>query len=214
VATPSALILACGALARELRAIVDGLADEEGADETGGDRPITIECLPGALHNHPESIPQAIEDRLDDVGQRYDTILLGYGDCGTGGRIDEICERRNVERLPGPHCYAFYAGQDTFAGLHEEELGTLYLTDYLAKHFDALVWRALGLDRHPELRDLYFGRYRRVMHLAQVDDPSIRRKAEDAAARLGLDFEHRYTGYGELGDAVVELGRRAAEQPA
>jgi hypothetical protein len=197
MAPKRALILACGALARELRAVV-------GPD----DNRITIECLPGDLHNRPDLLPGTIEARLDAVADRFDTILLGYADCGTGGRIDEICERRGVERLPGPHCYASYAGQDRFAELHEQELGTLYLTDYLAKHFDLLLWRPLGLDDHPELLDLYFGNYHRVVHLAQTADATIRCSAKKAADRLGLAFEYHETGYGELGDVVVELGRQ------
>ncbi len=204
LAPPRTLILACGALAGELRAI---LAAVDASDT------VAIECLPGQLHNRPDLIPEAIERRLDEVQDRFDTILLGYADCGTGGRIDELCARRGVERLPGPHCYAFYAGQDAFAALHDQEPGTLYLTDYLAKHFEPLVWRSLGLDRHPELRDLYFANYRRVVHLAQSDDAAIRARAEAAAERLALSFEHRPTGYGELGEAVVTLTDRA-RQPA
>ncbi len=190
------LILACGALARELNDIV-------ALNDFGH---VTIECLPGDLHNHPEKIPPAIEARLDAVEGRFEEILLGYGDCGTGGRIDEICRRRGVSRLPGPHCYEFYTGRDRFAALHAQELGTLYLTDYLAKFFDLFIWELLGIDKHPELRDMYFGNYRRVVHLAQTDDPAIRAKAEEAAARLELDFEYLHTGYGEMAGVVVELG--------
>lgn len=204
IAPPRTLILACGALAKELRAIAAMAVDTVTAADA-----VAIECLPGELHNHPERLPAAIEERLDAVQDRFDRILLGYADCGTGGRIDEICDRRGIERLPGPHCYASYAGQDAFDELHEQELGTLYLTDYLAKHFELLIWRTLGLDGHPELRDLYFANYRRVVHLAQADDPTIRAKAEQAADRLGLSFEYRYTGYGELGAVVVDFVGRA-----
>lgn len=190
------LVLACGALARELKAVVRSTGFEH----------LGIECLPGDLHNHPDRIPAAIEARLDAVGDRYDRVLIGYADCGTGGRLDELCRRRGIERLPGAHCYELYAGPERFAAMSADEPGTFYLTDYLAKHFDRLVYEPLGLDRHPELHEAYFGRYRRVVHLAQVDDPAIRARAEAAAERLGLDFEHRVTGYGGLGQAVVELG--------
>ena len=196
--------MACGALAKELKAVV-----ADGAPESWASGHVTVDCLPGELHNHPDRLPQAIEERLDAIQDEFDTVLLGYADCGTGGRIDEICERRGIERLPGPHCYAAYAGQEAFAKLHEQELGTLYLTDYMAKHFEPIIWRSLGLDRHPELRDLYFGNYYRVVHLAQTDDPETRAKAEAAAARLGLAFHRRLTGYGELGEVVVELVKRA-----
>lgn len=190
------LILACGALAKELGLLVRINRLDH----------VTIECLSGSLHNRPEQIPNAIEARLDELADRYETVLLGYADCGTGGRIDEICRRRDIGRLPGPHCYAFYAGQDNFDEMHNEELGTLYLTDYLARHFDRLIWSVLGLDRHPELRDAYFGNYTRVVHLAQVDDPETRSRAEAAAERLGLAFAYRSTGFGELGSVLVELG--------
>jgi len=192
------LILACGALAKELSLLARINRLEH----------VTIEYLPGSLHNRPEQIPMAIEARLDESAGRYETVLLGYADCGTGGRIDEICRRRNIGRLPGPHCYAFYAGQDNFHSMHNEELGTLYLTDYLARHFDRLIWSVLGLDRHPELRDAYFGNYTRAVHLAQVDDPTIRSRAEAAALRLGLAFEYRFTGLGVLGSVLVELRSR------
>lgn len=194
------LVLACGALARELRDLIALNHLDH----------VTIECLPGDLHNRPDEIPGAVERRLDAVTDRYHTIVLGYADCGTGGRLDELCRRRGIERLPGPHCYELYAGHDLFTALHDEEPGTLYLTDYLAKHFDRLIWRSLGLDRHPELRDQYFGNYRRLIHLAQVDDPEVRAAATEAAARLGLSFEHRLTGYGVLGEVVVDLGSTMA----
>ncbi|MDH3680653.1 MAG: DUF1638 domain-containing protein [Acidimicrobiia bacterium] len=195
-APPEVLVLACGALARELRDIITANSFDH----------VTIECLPGDLHNRPDEIPGAVERRLDAVADRYRTVLLGYADCGTGGRLDELCRRRGIQRLPGPHCYELYAGHEAFAALHHEEPGTFYLTDYLAKHFDRFVWRVLGLDRHPELRDQYFGNYRRLVHLAQVDDPEIRAAAAAAADRLGLAFEHRITGYGGLGDVLVDLG--------
>ena len=206
---PRALILACGALAAELNAVLDG-----GAVGAEARAQLTVECLPGKLHNHPERIPSAVDERLDAVQHLYDLVVLGYADCGTGGRLDEICRRRGVARLPGPHCYASYAGQARFAAIQENELGTLYLTDYLAKHFDLLVWRSLGLDRHPELLELYFGHYERVVHLAQLDDPAIRARAAAAADRLGLAFESHHTGYGEIGEVVVALGDRLERSAA
>ena len=126
-------------------------------------------------------------------------IYVLYADCGTGGDLDRVLAAEgNVDRIRGPHCYAFYAGQGVFAALAEEEIGTFYLTDFLARQFDTLVWEGLGLDRHPELLPLYFGNYRRLVYLAQNDDAELTKVAESAAARLGLAFERRYTGYGEL----------------
>ena len=138
----------------------------------------------------------------------YDEILCLYGDCGTGGELDRVLAEEGVARIEGPHCYAFYAGEAAFSAMIEEELGTFFLTDFLARHFDRLVIEGLGLDRYPQLRDDYFGHYKKLVYLAQTDDPAISERAEQAAARLGLAYERRFTGLGELADFVT---RRAAE---
>ena len=137
---------------------------------------------------------------------------LAYADCGTGGALDRFVDGRpNTTRLPGAHCYELFAGADVFAALHDAEPGTFYLTDYLAKHFDPLVWQGLGLDRHPELHDAYFGNYRRVVLLSQSDDASVVEAGRVAAEQLGLEFEHRHVGRTGLADAVgVVVSRRAA----
>lgn len=189
------LVIACGALARELGAVV----------EANGLTNLTVEYLPGRLHNRPDRIPEAIESKLAGRREAYDRVLLGYGDCGTGGRLDELCRRLDLERLPGDHCYEFYAGGPEFATLHETEPGTFYLTDYLARHFDAIVMASLGLDRHPELLELYFGNYRRLVHLAQVDDPAVEAKARRAAQLLGLEFHSVPTGVAGLETGVVSV---------
>ena len=174
------LVIACGALAREILALnLDA---------------IDLTCLPASLHNRPERIPEAMRAKIRANRPLYDEILCLYGDCGTGGELDRVLAEEGVKRIEGAHCYAFYAGEAVFAALAEEEPGTFYLTDFLARHFDALVIKGLGLDRFPELRDDYFGAYRRVVHLAQVDDPETTAKARAAADRLGLAFERRFTG--------------------
>jgi len=193
------LVLACGALARELKDLVSANHLDQ----------VTIECLPAELHNRPELIPAEIEARLDARRGRYDRVLVGYADCGTGGRLDEVCRRWGVQRLPGAHCYELFAGPGAFAELHEAEPGTFYLTDYLARHFDRLVFDLLGIDRHPELLTMYFGNYHRLVYLAQRDDEGLRRRARAAALRLGLRYEHRFTGYGQLAESVVTLARTA-----
>ena len=150
-------MIACGALAREVLALHLDWID--------------VACLPASLHNRPERIPEAMRAKIRANRAAYDEILCLYGDCGTGGALDRVLEEEGVARIAGAHCYAFYAGEEAFAALAEEEPGTFYLTDFLARHFDALVIRGLGLDRFPHLRDAYFGAYRRVVHLAQFDDP-------------------------------------------
>jgi hypothetical protein len=195
---PSVLVIGCGALARELLEVISRNRLEH----------IRVECLPAILHNTPEKIPGAVRSRLESA-HGYDQIFVAYGDCGTGGMLDKVLDEFGVERLPGAHCYQFFAGIDDFEVMHEDEPGTLYLTDYLTRHFDRLVWQGLGLDRWPDLLEDYFGNYRRVVYLAQTDDPELTREAERAAGRLGLDFERRSVGYGEMELELVRIGSRS-----
>lgn len=198
------LVVACGALAKELRHLISALENE------GGGPGIDLECLPAKLHNRPELIPEAVRDRVRAARGHYQTILVGYADCGTGGLLDKVCREEGVERLPGPHCYELYAGAEAFAHLQEEELGTLYLTDYLVRHFERLILEGLGILDHPELQDVYFKNYTRLVYLSQEHDPELDRLARQAADRLGLRFEKVATGYGGLVDALVEIRERAA----
>ena len=188
----TALVIGCGALARELVSIVGQLPD------------VALECLPAGLHNRPERIPGAVRAQIGSARARgYERIFIAYADCGTGGLLDRVLEEEGVERLPGAHCYEVYAGSAAFAALADEEPGTFYLTDYLVRSFEALVIRGLGLDRHPELLPVYFGNYRRVVYLAQIDDPVLTERARAAADRLGLAFERRLTGLVELSPALA-----------
>jgi hypothetical protein len=189
------LVIACGALGRELVAIKTLNRLDH----------LDITCLPAIWHNHPEKIPEGVRQKIRANKSRYDQILIGYGDCGTGGQLDTVIEEEGVSRIAGDHCYAFYAGLDRFAQMHEAELGTFYLTDYLARHFDRLIIKGLGLDRYPQLRDSYFGHYKRVVYLAQVEDPALDRKAEAAAERLGLSYEKHATGFGLLASFMADV---------
>ena len=195
------LIIGCGALVRELREV---------AARNGGEH-MAVECLPAKLHNRPEQIPDAVRRRVRaaKASGAFRAILVGYMDCGTGGRLDRVCSEEGVERLPGAHCYELYAGAGAFARLQDAEPGTFYLTDYLVRCFDRLIMRGLGIADHPELLEMYFGNYTRVVHLAQSDDPELARAAEQAAARLGLRCERIATGVDGLERQVVELTSRA-----
>jgi hypothetical protein len=193
------LVLACGALAREVLAVV----------RLNGWTHVDVRCLPAKLHLRPSLIAPAVEAALRDAAG-YEHVFVGYADCGTGGALDEVVARHGAERLPGLHCYAFFAGADAWEQLQDEEPGTFYLTDFLARHFDALVLRPLGLDRHPELLDDVFGNYHRLVYLAQTDDDGLEARARGAAERLGLRFELRRTGYGELATSLAEHVGRAA----
>ena len=185
------LVIACGAVAREVRAVSDQLPAFE------------LRCIPATLHNHPERIVPAVEALLDSTP--HDRAVLALGDCGTGGGLDRLCERRGVARLPGAHCYAFFAGLPEFDAMMEDEPGTFFLTDFLARQFDTLVIQPLGLDRKPELRDMYFAHYARLVFLSQTDDAALLAKAEAAAARLRLAFEHRPTGLHPFSGALARL---------
>ena len=191
----STLVIGCGALGRELVELV-ARNHLEGVE---------VRCLPASLHNRPDGIPAAVDAKLHDAAGRYDRVFVAYGDCGTGGALDRVLAAHGVERLPGAHCYAAYAGLAAFERMAEDEPGTFYLTDFLVRSFDTLVVAGLGLDRHPELLPVYFAGYRRVVYVAQHDDPALLAAAERAAARLGLAFEHHRTGYGELGLAMGRL---------
>jgi len=193
-------VLACGAIAREVLALIE-LNDWTHVD---------LRCLPAQLHSRPERIPAAVDAKLTELAGRYDRVFVAYADCGTGGALDPVLERHGVERLPGAHCYGFLAGNDAWDAMQDEEPATFYLTDFLARHFDALVVRALKLDTHPELLSLMFGNYRRLVYLAQTDDPELDRRAEEAAEFLGLDYERVRTGYGELVPSLTRFAREPA----
>ncbi|TLY62984.1 MAG: DUF1638 domain-containing protein [Gammaproteobacteria bacterium] len=189
----SSLVIACGALAREIVAL----------RSANGWTHLDVQCLPAELHNYPARIPAAVREQIRKARSGYRSIFVAYGDCGTGGRLDAMLAEEGVERIPGAHCYEFYAGQRTFAALAASEPGTFYLTDFLARHFERLVIRGLGLDRFPELAATYFGNYRRLVYLAQTENAELTEMARRAAARLGLAFELHRTGYGELRNSLA-----------
>jgi hypothetical protein len=187
-APPRTLLITCGALAREVMALT----------RLNGWRHLKLSCLPAHLHNTPQRIPEAVRARIQAARGKYDKVLVLYGDCGTGGALDRVLAEEGVERIAGPHCYAFYHGLDAFLAQAEAEPACFYLTDYLARHFERLVIQGLGLNRHPELLPLYFGNYEKLVYLAQMPDPGLEQQAKAAALRLGLAYEHRPTGYGDL----------------
>lgn len=194
------LLIACGALAHEVLAV----------KRANGFDHIDLQCLPANLHLWPDRIPAAVEAAVLTHRDDYAVIYILYADCGTGGLLQAKCKELGVEMIAGPHCYSFFEGNDVFAELAETEFTAFYLTDFLVRQFDAFVWRPMGLDRHPELRDMYFGNYTKLVYQAQVNDPALDAKAQDCAARLGLAYERRFTGYGDL---AREIERVAATAP-
>ena len=178
------LVIACGAIARELVRI-------QKLNDWGH---VEFQCLPPELHNRPEKIPGAVLEALESRKDHYERIFVGYADCGTGGRLDRALKGTGVERIPGAHCYEFFAGSEVFHKLAEEEPGSFYLTDFLVRHFERLVWKGLGLDRQPELSSLYFGNYKRVVYIAQAESGKLQEMAAEQAERLGLAYEYRFRG--------------------
>lgn len=187
-ALPATLVIACGALAREILAL-----------RTLNQWPhMAVQCLPADLHNRPDKIPALVRAKIQAARGQFASIFVAYADCGTGGLLDAVLREEGVERIPGAHCYEFFAGSQAFAALAEQEIGTFYLTDFLLRHFDRIILRGLGIDKHPELLPLYFGNYTKLTYLAQVPHQESVVAAQAAATRLGLAFEYRETGYGEL----------------
>ncbi len=187
------LLIACGALAREILAL----------KTTNGWDHLDLQCLPAILHNHPERIVPAVQKAVAKHRDAYDDIFVVYADCGTGGQLQAACADMRVEMVPGPHCYSFFEGNDVFAA--KGEMTAFYLTDFLVRQFETFVWEPLGLDRHPDLRDMYFGHYEKLVYQAQTDNPDLTVKAKTCAERLGLTFERRFTGYGDLTQALEAI---------
>lgn len=187
------LLIACGALAREIMAIKAA----NGLDH------LDLQCLPAILHNHPDRIVPAVRKAVEAHRADYADIFVVYADCGTGGLLQAACDEMGVKMVAGPHCYSFFEGNAGFAA--RDEMTAFYLTDFLVRQFDAFVWEPLGLARHPELRDMYFGNYETLVYQAQTDDPVLTEKARECADRLGLRFARRFTGYGDLEPALTAL---------
>jgi Protein of unknown function (DUF1638) len=182
------LLIACGALAREIIDLI----------ERNHWSALDVQCLPAKWHNTPQLIVPAVREKIHANREKYKSIFVLYGDCGTGGLLDKMLDEEGVERIGGPHCYAFFSGNPEFAKIAGDEITAFYLTDYLARHFDKLIWAGLGLAKNPELLPLYFGNYTKIVYLAQVHDEQLVENAKAAAKQLGLAYEYRFTGYGEL----------------
>ncbi len=194
----SSLVIACGALAHEITAL---------KRMSGWDH-LVVACLPASLHNRPEQIATKVKQKIDECRDKYHSIFVAYADCGTGGMLDRVLEKEGIERLPGAHCYEFFMGSDQFEKCFDQEPGTFYLTDFLAQHFERLIMVELGIRDHPELLEMYFSNYTKLIYLSQSDTPRFLAKARAAADTLELDFEHVVTGYGEL---RVELSEFASD---
>jgi hypothetical protein len=193
------LVIACGMIAREVLAVKERL----GLDH------VDLTCLPAEFHYYPDRIAPAMDAAIEKArAEGYKHIFAGYADCGTGGMLDKVLEKHGVERMPGPHCFAFYQGMDAFAKIGEDDMMSFYMTDFRCRQFEAFFIKPLGLDKHPELARDFFGNYEKVIYLAQTDDPELEKVAIDAAKMLGLGYEKRRTGYGDLEPGLA----RAAAQ--
>ncbi len=194
------LVIACGALVREITEL----------KERYGWHHLQLKCIDAKLHMRPALIPGRLRDMIQKYKHEYDEIFVAYADCGTCGEIDKVIEEQGIKRLPGAHCYQFFAGTERFAALSDAEPGTFYLTDFLAQHFDQFVTRPLKFEEHPELREAYFGNYRRLVYLSQKNDATLLEAAKAAAEKLELEFEHIHVGYGELESGLRDVAVRQA----
>jgi hypothetical protein len=181
------VIIACGALAKEILEL-----------QRLNYWAFDLTCIPAAIHNRPQDIPQAVEKKILEAKAKNQEIFVAFADCGTGGQLDVVLDNYQIQRLPGAHCYEFYSTSPIFLEMMELEIGTFFLTDFLARHFEALVIKGLGIDRHPELMSMYFGHYKRLVYLAQSQNEDLTLRAKEAAHTLGLEFIQRYTGFGDL----------------
>jgi len=200
-AAANTLVIACGALAKEIVAL----------RQANNWHHMDVTCLPAELHNRPEKIPAAVREKIQRFRSRYAHLFVAYADCGTGGLLDAVLEDEGVERIAGAHCYEFYAGAKVFEALAEQEIGTFYLTDFLLRHFERLVIHGLGIDRHPELLLVYFGNYKKLVYLGQAPSAESELLGQRAADRLGLAFEYRVTGYGELASSLSQVNEKVIQ---
>ena len=189
------LVIACGALAKEITALI----------RMNNWTHLQLRYLPAKLHNEPNKIPQNIRKNLITAQNKFSQIFIGYADCGTGGKIDNLLEEFGVQRLPGAHCYEFFSSNQTFSKMLEEEPGSFFLTDFLVKSFEKLIWQGLKINNHPELLNIYFRHYKRLVYLAQTESPALQTQAKEIAQRLELNYFYRFTGYGALSPSLSDL---------
>lgn len=188
------LVLACGALAREILDL-NRINQWDAFD---------LHCIPAKFHNYPDKIPGLVREEIRRFKSEYEKIFVAFGDCGTGGLLDRVLEEEAVERLPGAHCYAFFAGLKQFDDMQEEELGSFYFTDFFVRHFESIMIKPYGLDR-PVIKQMMFNNYKRAVYLAQNPTPELKRLARQHAEYLNLEYVYRFTGYGELETKLNQL---------
>tara|TARA_B100001013_G_scaffold311209_1_gene216322 strand:+ start:209 stop:910 length:702 start_codon:yes stop_codon:yes gene_type:complete len=189
------LVIACGALAKEITALI----------RMNNWTHLQLRYLPAKLHNEPKNIPQNIRKNLMNAQNKFSQIFIGYADCGTGGKLDSLLDEFGVQRLPGAHCYEFFSSSQSFSKMLEEEPGSFFLTDFLVKSFEKLIWQGLKINSHPELLNIYFRHYKRLVYLGQTENQALQTQAQEIAQRLGLNYLYRFTGYGALTPALSDL---------
>ncbi len=198
------VIIGCSALLKEINALKNANNWQH----------VAVEAITAELHNRPEKIPAAVREKIEIAQAQGSKVFVAYGDCGTGGELDVLLQEKSVTRIPGAHCYQFFAGDAVFDAIQEQELGTFYLTDFLARHFDRLVIRGLGLDKKPALKSIFFAHYKKLVYLAQTEDSQLQQAAVNAAEILGLNYEYRFTGIGDMSTSIVRFVEGNAESVA
>ncbi len=184
--------LACGAVAQDTAALVE----QHGWDAD-------VHGISSDLHMTPLEIGPAVEEKLKVLVGRYDRVIVVYGDCGTGGRLDAVLDRYPAVRPAGVHCFQWYAGE--VYRRFEDDIGIYFLTDWLVTNWDRAVIKGLGLDRFPWLRETYFGNLTRVLFVRQHPDPGREAKAREIAAYMDLPLEIHDLGIEPLDDLLSPL---------
>lgn len=201
--TKSIRVIACGALAREILAV----------NELNTLTQFDVKCLPAIWHNHPEKIAPGVKEAIRSArDEGFEQIYVAYADCGTGGLLDVVCEEESVQRIQGPHCYSFFAGNEKFEKKWDDDMTSFFLTDFLARQFDTFITKPYKLDKHPELIEMMFHRYTKLIYLAQTEDLKLQDDAKRAADFLGLEYEYRFTGYGDLTTSLLEAAHDRSSQ--
>jgi hypothetical protein len=198
----SLLVITCGAIAREVMAVA----------KNAGWQNLKVTQIPAELHNRPDKIPAAVEERLAAYAADYDHVFAAFGDCGTGGMLDKVLEKYNIQRLSGAHCYEFYSGSENFAAMSERELGTFYLTDFVDKNFERLIMEGRGLHKHPKLIEVMVAHYTKLVYLVQEPNRQLDQCAQEAAKKLGLKYERIETGYGQMAQELSAHYSKYTEQ--
>jgi hypothetical protein len=193
-----AAFIACGAVAQDTAFLVK----KHGWDAD-------VHGISSVLHMTPLDIGPAVEEKLKALTPRYERVIVVYGDCGTGGRLDQVLARYPAVRPAGVHCFQWYAG-DLFARFNDD-IGIYFLTDWLVTNWDRAVIAGLGLDRFPWLQETYFDNITRILFVRQHPDDGREAKAREIAQWMERPLEIHDLGIEPLDELLTPLMEESAD---